>query len=194
GGAIPIDKPEFAAGQQLRDTDTTAQQNRIAKAALEHVPEDGTILLDAGSTTARLAELLPDESRLTIVTNAPGLVSTLATRPRTTVLLLGGRVHGPTMSTVDEWTIRELADIHVGVAFLSTDGVSPERGLTAAATRAMTQTAASPSLLAEHSPRGIVHLIISAVLEQLDSLFTDSGIDDATATRPTAAGPAVIRT
>ena len=200
GGAIPIDKPEFAAGQQLRDTETTAQQTRIAKAALEHVPADGTILLDAGSTTARLAELLPDESRLTIVTNAPGLVSTLATLPRTTVLLLGGRLHGPTMSTVDEWTIRELADTHVGVAFLSTDGVSPERGLTTADTReaavkrAMLQAAASTVLLAEHTTVGNDQLARFGDLEQLDSLITDSEMNDATATRITAAGPAVIRT
>ena len=54
----------------------------------------------------------------------------LGTRANLNVLLLGGRVRGKTMATVDDWAIRPLADLYVDVAFLGTNGCSVERGLT----------------------------------------------------------------
>src|SRR3978361_1190701 len=64
---------------------------RAAKAALAEVPEQGAILLDAGTTTGRLAEILPTERELTVVTNSVPIVMTLSHRANLTLLLLGGR-------------------------------------------------------------------------------------------------------
>src|SRR5829696_6498293 len=50
GGAIPVERLGF-------------------KAALAELPDEGAILLDAGTTTARLAELLPPDRALTVLTN-----------------------------------------------------------------------------------------------------------------------------
>ena len=36
-----------------------AEKERIAKAALAELPVEGPVLLDAGTTTARLAEAMP---------------------------------------------------------------------------------------------------------------------------------------
>src|SRR5437879_3773862 len=90
GGAIPVERLGFEPGLADRDMVLTAEKERIAKAALAEVPEEGSILLDAGTTTARLAEILPVDRELTVVTNAVPLVAALAVRPKITVLLLGG--------------------------------------------------------------------------------------------------------
>lgn len=199
GGAIPVDKLGFKSSEHTRDTVMAAEKERIAKAALDHVPGEGAILLDAGTTTARLAELIPGESRLTVVTNAAPLVNIFATRHRTTVLLLGGRVHGPAMATVDDWAIRELADTHVGVAFLGTDGISSERGLTttdtreAAVKRAMIQAAHKVVVLADHSKIGNDQLARFGGLDQVDSIITDSGLETELAQQLSGAGPSVVR-
>lgn len=199
GGAIPVDKLGFESGEHPGDTVMAAERDRIAKAALDEVPGTGAMLLDSGSTTARLAELLPGESRLTIVTNAAGLVGTLAAHPRTTVLLLGGRVHGPGMATVDDWTLRDLADTNVDVAFIDTDGISPARGLTttdtrqAAVKRAMLHAARRVVALADHSKVGNDQLARFGGLDQIDSVVTDSGLGTEPARQLAESVPSVVR-
>ena len=58
GGAIPVERG-FEPALAARDGVITAEKERIAKAALAEVPGEGAILLDAGTTTARLAAELP---------------------------------------------------------------------------------------------------------------------------------------
>ena len=48
GGAIPVERLGFEPTLSDRDTVMTAEKERIAKAALAELPEDGAILLDAG--------------------------------------------------------------------------------------------------------------------------------------------------
>jgi DeoR family transcriptional regulator, fructose operon transcriptional repressor len=130
GGALPVERLRLEAEVSERSLAMAAENERIAKAALAHVPHEGTVLIDAGTTTARLAELLPDDRELTVVTNSLPIALTLATRLRLTVLTVGGRVRGKTLAQVDRWALRSLAEIRVDVAFLATNGgVPPESPL-----------------------------------------------------------------
>src|SRR5882724_11106948 len=94
GGAIPIERMGFEPALAARDTVMTAEKERIAKAALAEGPQDGAIIIDAGSTTGRLAQALPTDRELTVVVNAPPLATMLAVRPNLHVIMLGGRVRG----------------------------------------------------------------------------------------------------
>src|SRR3954452_10456693 len=69
GGAIPIGRLTFERGLEARRVSMTAEKERIARAALAELPEQGTILLDAGTTTAALADILPVDRDLVVVTN-----------------------------------------------------------------------------------------------------------------------------
>src|SRR6476646_4090334 len=68
GGAVPAHRLKVTEpGLVERDSANTAEKERIARAALELLPPAGsTILIDAGSTTNRLASLLPRDHRLTV--------------------------------------------------------------------------------------------------------------------------------
>src|SRR5205814_1634914 len=110
GGAIPVERLRFERSLDVRDALMQAEKERIAKAALDELPEQGTILLDAGTTTARVAEILPPERELTVVTNSLPIAMTLAAQPNNTVLMVGGRVRGRTLAAVDDWATRVLAD------------------------------------------------------------------------------------
>jgi DeoR family fructose operon transcriptional repressor len=199
GGAIPIERLGFEPALAARSGVMTAEKDRIAKAALAEIPDEGAILLDAGSTTARLAEQLPVDRALTVVTNALPLALSLATRPNITVLLLGGRVRGRTLAAVDSWATDALAETFVEVAFVATNGLSVRRGLTtpdhaeAAAKRAMITSARRCVLLADHTKVGVDHLARFGELEQVDTFITDTGLDDRAAAEIEAAGPRVVR-
>lgn len=199
GGAIPVERIGFEPALATRDAVLIGEKERIAKAALAEVPEEGAIILDAGTTTARLAHALPTDRELTVVVNSPVLATTLGTRSNLNVLLLGGRVRGKTLATVDEWAIRPLADLYVDVAFLGTNGASVERGLTtpdpaeAAVKRAMIAASRRTVLLADHTKIGNDYLARFGVLSDLDMLITDTGLNDDLVEDVEAAGVRVVR-
>jgi DeoR family fructose operon transcriptional repressor len=199
GGAIPVERLGFEPALAQRDAVLQAEKERIAKAALEELPVEGAILLDAGTTTARLADILPTDRELTVVTNAIPIATSLASRRNVTVLLVGGRVRGRTMAAVGEWAERVLQDTFVDVAFVGTNGVSVERGLTtpdtseAAGKRAMIAAARRTVILADHTKIGNDQLARFGRIEDVDVLITDTGLDVETAAELAAAGPRVVR-
>jgi DeoR family fructose operon transcriptional repressor len=69
GGAIPVERLGIEPAVAEREARMSGQKERIAKAALDELPDDGgTIILDAGTTTIRLAELLPTDRELIVTT------------------------------------------------------------------------------------------------------------------------------
>ncbi|MDG4826879.1 DeoR/GlpR family DNA-binding transcription regulator [Asanoa sp. WMMD1127] len=199
GGAIPVERIGFEPALAARDSVLITEKERIAKAALAELPDEGAVILDAGSTTARLAQALPTDRELSVVVNSPVLATVLGTRANLTVLLLGGRVRGKTLATVDDWALRPLADMYVDVAFMGTNGCSVERGLTtpdpaeATVKRAMIAAARRVVLLADHTKIGNDYLARFGRLADLDVLITDTGVDDELAGDVEAAGVRVVR-
>ncbi|GIF72669.1 DeoR/GlpR family DNA-binding transcription regulator [Asanoa siamensis] len=199
GGAIPVERIGFEPALAARDSVLITEKERIAKAALAELPDEGAVILDAGSTTARLAQALPADRELSVVVNSPVLATLLGTRANLTVLLLGGRVRGKTLATVDDWALRPLADMYVDVAFMGTNGCSVERGLTtpdpaeATVKRAMIAAARRVVLLADHTKIGNDYLARFGGLSDLDVLITDTGLDAELAGDVEAAGVRVVR-
>jgi len=180
GGAIPAESASFEAPVQER-TGFAREKTRIAEAALDHLPVGGSILLDAGSTTERLAELLPPGPALTVFTNTLPIALKLLGHAQLDVFTLGGRVRSRTLAEVDEWALRSLAELNADVAFLGTNGLHPERGLTtpdpaeAHVKRAMLASARRRILLCDHSKIGSISTVQHATLEDIDLLITDDG-------------------
>lgn len=198
GGAIPAERLRHEPALAVRAGERTVEKRRIAEAALAELGGATTVLLDAGSTTARLADLLPTGRELTVVTNALPIAMALAHRTDLTVLLLGGRVRPRTLATVDHMALAALADLCVDVAFLGTNGLSTERGFTtadpaeAAVKRAMVHAARRAVVLADASKVGEDQLARFAALDDVETLILDSSVDPRIAAELEAAGPRVV--
>lgn len=198
GGAIPIERLGFEPALAARDSVLTAEKERIARMALAEIPDEGTILLDAGTTTARLADILPSDRELVVLTNALPIAMSLSVRPNITVLMIGGKVRGRTQAAVDAWALQALADSYVDVAFIGTNGITTERGLTtpdtteSAVKRAMIRAARRTVVVADHTKVGQDHLSRFATLDEIDTLITDSGLDAQLAEELRGQGPRVV--
>ena len=198
GGAIPVERLGFEPGVETRTERYVAEKERIAKAALPHLPDEGTILLDAGTTTLRLAELIPRDHELTIVTNSLPIATMVAQHPGLSLYLLGGRVRGRTLAAVGAWVTDALSDVFVDVAFIGTNGLSVERGLTtpdqseAAAKRAMITAARRSVVLTDHTKIGVDHFSRFADLSDIAAVITDAGLDPETVAEIEALGPEVV--
>ncbi|SDY07849.1 DeoR family transcriptional regulator, fructose operon transcriptional repressor [Amycolatopsis xylanica] len=198
GGAIPIERHGFEPGFADRDTVMTAEKDRIAVAALNHLPATGAVFLDAGTTTGRMAAALPAELGLTVVTHSLTNALTLAGHPNLTLMIVGGRVRQRTLATVDSFALDTLRDTTVEVAFIAADGISPARGLTtpdpaeAMIKRAAIRSARRVILVADHTKVGNDHFARFGDLADVDTLLTDTGIDPRLAREIAAKGPQVV--
>ena len=199
GGAVPVQSLAFEPGVETR-TEFSTEKTRIAQAALAHLPTEGSVLIDAGSTTAKLVEMFPGDRELTVYTNTIPLAISLLIRPRLTVFTLGGRLRNKTFAEVGDWAVRALAEINVDVAFLGTNGISMTRGLTtpdpaeAAVKRLMLDCASKRVLLADHSKFGVVKGTKHGDLDDIDVLVTDTGLTDDQCAQLRTAGIDVERT
>ncbi|MCS7481275.1 DeoR/GlpR family DNA-binding transcription regulator [Umezawaea endophytica] len=199
GGAVTVERLDFEPGVAQRDQTNAAEKDRIARAALDEIPERGTVLIDAGTTTARLATLLPTDRELTVVTNSVPVAAIVAGRAATTLHLLGGRVRGITLAAVESWTLTALEGLLVDVAFLGANGFSLAHGCTtpdiaeAAVKAAMVKAARRRVVLADSSKHGADQLSRFARWADIDLLITDTGLDTGVIPELEDAGARVVR-
>lgn len=199
GGAIPVERLELEPALADRRDRLAAEKARIAARALELVPPRGTVIIDSGTTTQALVMSLPEAVQLTVVTNSIAAAAAFSGMPGIELLLLGGRVRGRTGAAVGAWATDALAGLCVDVAFLGTNGFSPERGLTtpdeseALVKAGFVRAARRAVLLADASKYGDAYLHRFATLDQIDVVLTDDSLPDDSAAELTAAGPEVVR-
>jgi DeoR family fructose operon transcriptional repressor len=185
GGAVPTGALSLVEpGLGERHGTRTEQKRKIAAAALDLLPVgDGSVILDGGSTTAALADLLPAERRLLVATNSVPIAARLSAAPGVILHVLGGRVRGITQTAVGDATVRAMADLRVDIAFLGTNGISPAHGFStpdeaeAATKRAMAGAAQRVIVLADSSKLGREHLVRFAGVDDIDVLVTDGEAD-----------------
>ncbi|MFD7018555.1 DeoR/GlpR family DNA-binding transcription regulator [Streptomyces sp. NPDC059928] len=199
GGAIPAGRLDFEPDLAERESTAADEKDRIVRAALAELPAEGSVILDAGSTIARLAAELPLDSGLTLVTHALPVAARLANHPAIDLHLVGGRVRHRTRAAVDAWALRAYGEIRADVAFLGTNGFGVAHGLTtpdlaeAAVKRAAIAAARRVVLLADSAKHGQEHFARFGDMADVDVLITDSGLSPHDAAAIEAAGTEVVR-
>ncbi len=199
GGAIPIERLSFEPALADRESQHVEEKQRIARAALAEVPEEGAILLDAGSTTALLARLIPEDRELTVVTNGLAVAMLLADKRNITLHQIGGRIRGRTLAAVDDWAVHALGNVFVDIAFLGTNGISAQHGLTtpdrdeAAVKRAMITASRRRIVLADHTKFHTDHFARFGDLSDVDVVITDTLLDPELVVEISNAGPQVVQ-
>jgi DeoR family fructose operon transcriptional repressor len=195
GGAVPCEPSR--AEPHVTDRDVRiAEKSSIARRALRFVPDGGSLLLDAGSTTLRLAEMLPTDRELVVYTNSWPVGAALHERG-IEVVAIGGRIRPATMAAVGALTGQALAAINVDVAFLGTNALSFDRGLTtpdadeADVKRQMLAAARQRVFLVDSSKFGHESHARHATLDDVDVLITDAAATAQQRRRLRAAGVTV---
>ena len=128
GGALPASP---ATGPVSRRNAVAPEAKRaLGRAAAALVEPGWTVLIDSGSTNLRIAEALPADRDLTVVTNAPAVAAALAGRPRCALVVLGGRVHPDIGAAFGPRTLRDLEGVWADIAFVGACGLAAGPGLT----------------------------------------------------------------
>jgi DeoR family fructose operon transcriptional repressor len=199
GGAIPVERLGIERAVSEREERLTSEKDRIAKTALDALPDGGSIIIDAGTTTVRVARMLPTDRELMVVTHSLPVANLVAALPNVTVYLLGGIVRARTLAAVGDWTRANLASVFVDVAFLGTNGITAEHGLTtpdigeAAVKRALVGSARRTVVLADHTKFGREDFAHICSLHDIDTVISDTSLADEMVEEIEDAGPVVVR-
>jgi len=183
GGAVRAESvTAFELALSDRAREHTDEKDLIAKAALGFLPQaNGAVILDAGTSTSRLASMLPTDRAMTVLTNSVPIAARVAGSQTLTLHLLPGRVRPTTQAAVGEEVIAALSVLRADVAFMGTNGISLGHGLStpdtseAAAKKAMIASAHRVVVLADSSKFGVETTVRFAALDDVDVVITDSG-------------------
>jgi DeoR family fructose operon transcriptional repressor len=146
----------------------------------------GSVFLDAGTTTAAVAASLAPRlaaEPIEVVTHSLTLGHALAAVPGASLSLIGGRVRGLTAAAVGADTVNAIGALRPDVAFVGTNGLSAEFGLStpdpdeAAVKRAIVAAARRVVVVADSEKFGAELLVGFAPLRDIDVLVTDAAPD-----------------
>lgn len=199
GGAYPVESAGFESNIAHRSTSLVAEKRRIALSAAERLQGAETIYIDEGVTPQFVAEAIRPDNPITVVTSSLLVAGALAESPAVTVLLLGGRLRGRTLATVDHWALRMLDDLVIDLAFLGANGISREHGLTtpdpavAAVKSAVMERSRRRVFVGLHTKFGASSFCRFAEISDFEVLITDSGLSPGEARRFSVLGSPVVR-
>lgn len=180
GGAIRV---EDEAPIAERAHSNVKFKRDLARAAVSLVTRGQTIFVDAGTTTAILAEELAKLGGLTVITNSFEVALTLRTPAecgRTNeVIVLGGSLGERAPATVGPTTVAEIGRYRADLALISPTGIDVHRGACnydhreAEVARAMVDNAEQVFILADYSKIGVESRVSFCPLERIDLLITN---------------------
>ena len=197
GGAVA--KAQTEAAYIARSQQQVDAKFAIAEAAARLAQDGQVIWLDCGTTTTRLAQLLPQDLRATVITNSPPAMVALAEHPYLEVIGLGGTLNKGTMAIVGAAAVSAAAQFRADVCFLGVNGLHPTAGVTdfayeeAQIKRLMIENSAAVIALASADKLGTVAPFVLAPIHALTHLVTEQSASDEVVQPFTEGGIDVIR-
>ncbi|MDQ1005913.1 DeoR family fructose operon transcriptional repressor [Streptomyces sp. V4I23] len=199
GGAHPVESAGFETTLALRTTMHVGEKLRIAKAAVELLGDAETVFIDEGYTPQLIADALPHDRQLTVITASLQTAASLAARDNISVLLLGGRVRGGTVATVGQWASGMLSGFVIDLAYLGANGISREYGLTtpdplvSEVKSQATRISRRRIFSGVYTKFGAVSFCRFAEVGAFEAIITDTRLSQTEAHRYSLLGPRVIR-
>jgi DeoR family transcriptional regulator of aga operon len=159
------------------------EKARIARAAVERVPDGSAVGMTGGTTTTEAARALSDRRGLTVVTNSLSIASELAVRPTLKLLVTGGVARPESYELVGPLAEASLAALNLDVVLIGVDGIAASSGLTthheveAHTNRALIARARRVVVVADSSKVGQVAFARICELGAVHELITDDAAD-----------------
>jgi DeoR/GlpR family transcriptional regulator of sugar metabolism len=128
GGAIsvaPVRGDDDAQSQQVD------RKHSLGLAAAALIKSGQHIFMDGGTTNASISSAIDHNLAVSITTNSPAIAIELEKLPLADVILLGGRLHKATGSTVGLTAIQQLSNFNFDLCFLGACAIDAIKGVTA---------------------------------------------------------------
>lgn len=180
GGAIAAERTRAELAFDVRERQQRGEKQAIGASAAAMISPGESIALDASTTALEVARRLRNIRELTVMTNGLNIAAELATEPRITVLVPGGRVRWEAFSLVGAYSDKLFSHVNIQRAFLGAVGFTIETGLTevteeeAAMKRAIVSAARHVVAVIDHTKWGRVGVATFAPVDDVDLIITDT--------------------
>ena len=177
GGALPV-SPALGTLTQ-RATIETDGKRAVAANAIQLIKPGMTVILDGGTTTRAVVELLPRDLEATIVTHSPTIAAALIDHA-VEVFLIGGRLFKHSAVTSGAAAAEAAMAVSADLFLLGVTGVHPTAGLTtgdsdeAAMKRLLARRSAETWVLASSEKVGAASPFTVLPLAEVAGVITDS--------------------
>ncbi|MCH7725504.1 MAG: DeoR/GlpR transcriptional regulator [Planctomycetes bacterium] len=179
-----------------RQASNWGKKQSIAARAAELIEEGDTVMLDGGSTTYELAQLLVGRT-LQIVTNSLPVANLFSASHTADLIIVGGYVHTGTGVTLGTYANQMLGELNVRRAIISTAGIH-DKGyynsnlLLVETERVMMQAADEVIIVADSTKFGHRSLAHLCALGDIKILVVDNEITEDWRSKIIAAGVELV--
>lgn len=155
------------------------EKKKIARAAIEFINDNESIIFYTGSTIQQMAKHMPAEKNIIAVTNSIQTAYELGLKPSIKTILLGGFYSSETTSTFGEQSIKQLSEYNIDKLFISSNGISSNGGISidqpfeAELNRYILKNSQKVIMLADHTKIGVDRFICVGPITDIDILITD---------------------
>ncbi len=194
GGAVFSHRSRFNRSFLERASEHLREKRAIAVAALEYIKDGDTIILDAGTTTLALAQLLKQHVKSAFIITCSVPVALEVSSAGYDILLLGGMIRNKSLALLGRETLWMLDRYRADKAFLGSSGFTIEKGHTtpnpddAQIKEAIMRVSLEKYVLVDSSKFGDQCLTRFANLRDIDLTITDSRLPKAKIKALEAAG------
>lgn len=177
GGAIIPETTDFSfRSKAMRNVPAKRVIGRLAAGLIEN---NEHVLLDSGTTCFEMVHHLKSKQGLSVIANSVPLTVELGGSPHINVFTLGGNYRPDRMDTVGHLAMSALEQLRGYTAFIGTDGVSMDFGISASDVesahlfRLAIKNARSTTLLIDHGKFMTPSLFKIVEWEMISKLVTD---------------------
>ena len=185
GGAMKVEMQQEKGMSydsfEKRKLDRVFDKEEIAWEAVKHISEGQAVALDSGTTSLALAKAIRDKfHNLTVVTNSLAVSNELANAPGINLVMTGGIYRADEEAFVSDIATLIFTKINVDLFFLTTCGISVERGVTyqrmdeIIVQKKMMEAAERTIVIADSSKLGGNSLVKMCEIDQVSMIITDS--------------------
>lgn len=185
GGAMQTEASHennvFYASFDQRKMENFYYKEEIALEAAKYISEGQAIALDSGTTSLELARVIKKRFRsLTVITNSISVASELSDAEGITLVLTGGIYSPEERAFTSDLATLIFAKINIDILFLTTCGISVERGITyqrideIVVQDKMMEVSDKTIVIADSSKLGVNSLVKMCGIEQVSTIITDS--------------------
>ncbi|MFC3032753.1 DeoR/GlpR family DNA-binding transcription regulator [Pseudoalteromonas fenneropenaei] len=129
GGAVIQAHTEGSFAQRV---DLHADRKQaLAKACIRFLNKDAIIFIDTGSTNLAIAQALPHDLPITVVTNAPAIAMALQSHDLCDVILLGGKISKQQGAAIGSSALQQLQTMYFDLCVVGACAVDSNVGLSA---------------------------------------------------------------
>lgn len=167
-----------------RKTQNVQCKREIAAAAAEYVQDGDIIYIDSGTTAASMVDYLENKSKLTIITHSLDVINKACHLSGVEVFCLGGKFQNSTNCFIGATALGMMEHYNIGKAFMATKGITADGAITDSSMGEydIKQWAVKKSnevfLMADSRKYGRAGLISYTNLEKIDTLITDSMVEE----------------